>query len=348
MRIALFVNDLATEKADYTTTELARSALRRGHDVWYIEVEGFAYDPDEMVRARARPVPAGDHEDNAALLAALRAEGAPDERITVDDLDVLMLRNDPSDAASEHPWTQDVGVIFGQVAARRGVVVLNHPTGLARARNKLYFQFFPPEVRPTTLITRSREEIERFVDAHDGRAVLKPLQGSGGQGVFVVDEGSRTNLAQIVEALARDGYVIAQEYLPAATEGDLRLFLVDGEPLVVDGKTAAIRRVNQGSDPRSNMRAGGEAQKAEVDERALELARMVRPKLVQDGMFFVGLDVAGDRLMEINVFSPGGLVSASRLEGVDFAAALVERLERKIELLGCYGGTLSNREIAML
>ncbi len=145
---------------------------------------------------------------------------------------------------------------------------------------------------------------------HGGHIVLKPLQGSGGQGVFLVQPDDKSNLNQMIESISRDGYVIAQEYLPAAEKGDIRLFMMNGLPLRYRGKYAAFRRIRSADDMRSNIHAGGKKAQAEINSTHLELAKMVRPKLVQDGMFLVGLDIVGDKLMEINVFSPGGLGSA--------------------------------------
>lgn len=347
MKLGLFVNALESEHPNYTTTLLAHQATQRGHQVWYIEVEGFAYDPDDMVRARAVRVAGEGYDDREAYLDALRGDDAVEERIDISELDILMLRNDPSLDAQEHPWTQDVGIIFGQVAARRGVLVVNDPSGLARAKNKLYFQFFPQAVRPRTLITRETDQIKEFVDKMGGRAVLKPLQGSGGKNVFLVEEAT-ANLNQMIEAVARDGYVIAQEYLAAASEGDTRFFLMNGRPLERDGHYAAVRRINPPDDARSNMHVGGTTKKAEIGETELRLAELVRPKLLQDGMFLVGLDIAGDKLMEINVNSPGGLCTISELEGVDFAGPILDDLECKVEHAGCYTERLTNRELAVL
>ena len=137
------------------------------------------------------------------------------------------------------------------------VIVLNDPNGLAKAMNKMYFQLFPEEVRPATLITRDKEEIRTFAKEHGNNIVLKPLQGSGGSNVFLVRKDDMANLNQMVEAVSRDGYVIAQEYLPAAAEGDTRLFLMNGEPLRYKGKYAAFRRIRSGEDMRSNIHAGG-------------------------------------------------------------------------------------------
>jgi glutathione synthase len=195
----------------------------------------------------------------------------------------------------------------------------------------MYFQHFPKEVRPRALISRSVEDIREFVEEQGGRAVIKPLQGSGGTNVFVVQPSDEGNLNQMIEAVSRDGYVIAQEYLPAAAEGDTRLFLMNGLPLVVDGKYAAFRRISAEGDARSNVHAGGKTARAEVNDEMLEIAKVVRPRLERDGMFLVGLDIAGDKLLEINVFSPGGLGTAASLEEVDFTAAVIEGLEQKVK-----------------
>jgi glutathione synthase len=234
------------------------------------------------------------------------------------------------------------------MAMRHGVIVLNDPNGLAKALNKMYFQDFPEDVRPRTLITRNREEIRAFAREQGGNIVLKPLQGSGGQGVFLVRADDLSNLNQIVEAISRDGYIIAQEYLPAAAEGDMRLFLMNGQPLRYKGKYAAFRRVRTGDDIRSNVHAGGTIAEAIVDDTVLSVAEIVRPKLVEDGMFLVGLDIVGDKLMEINVFSPGGLGSAQRFEKVNFSIPVLENLERKVKYMHYYRRNFSNQEMATL
>lgn len=159
--------------------------------------------------------------------------------------------------------------------------------------------------------------------------MLKPLQGSKGHGVFLVHPDDEVNLDQMIEALTRDGYLIAQEYVPAAADGDLRLFLLDGHPLELDGACAAFRRVPAPGEARANMRAGATAEAATIDTEVRRLAERIGPRLADDGMFLVGLDIAGNQLLEVNVFSPGGLGSARQTTGVDFAPAVVEAIERK-------------------
>ena len=324
MKLGIFVNDVATEKPEYTTTRLAMAAVERGHEVWYMGAGDFAYDPDDALRAQACRAVTGQ-ADGEQFLHSLKPE-----RFTVEDLDALWLRSDPADDVPDRLWAQTTGILFGSLAADRGVVVVNDPAGLSLALNKLYLHHFPVEVRPATLITRHPEEVRAFVDDHDGQAVLKPLQGSGGQGVFIVGQDDTANLDQMIEAVTRDGYLIAQEQLPAAADGDTRLFLLDGKPLQADGTYAAFRRVPQEGEARANMTAGAGVNAAEIDDTILGLAEQVGPRLAEDGMFLAGLDIIGDRILEINVFSPGGFGSVERLTGVDFNAVVVEALEQRV------------------
>jgi len=347
MKIGFVVNDIKTEEAGFTTTRLSVAATNRGHEAWTISVGDLAYDPDELVRARAKRPPKARYKDGVGYLRDLHGKSAISERVTVDDLDVLFLRNVPSDEKGKREWAKSAAVDFGRVAMRHGVIVLNDPNGLAKAENKMYFQLFPEEVRPTTLITRDRDEIKSFVKS-EGRAVIKPLHGSGGEGVFLIRPDDTANLNQMIDAVARDGYVIVQQYLEKAEEGDTRLFLMNGVPLRHKGRYAAFRRLRRGGDMRSNLHAGGSLARADLGDDAFRLAEIVRPKLVLDGMFLVGIDIVGDKLMEINVFSPGGLGSAQKLEGVNFSEAVIDSLERKVGYMGYYKRDFNNTEMNIL
>lgn len=344
MKIGFVVNEVASEVASYTTTRLAQAASSMGHDVYYIGTDDFVFDADEAIAAHAYKA----SKTRGSLKEYLEAsrDKAP-EQIDLAELDVVMLRNDPAEDFLERPYRQSAGIVFGELAAGRGTLVVNDPLGLSQALNKLYFHAFPPEVRPRTLVTRDAEQIKSFVQDHGGKAILKPLQGSGGQSVFMINKGDAPNLSQMIEAVARDGYVVAQEYLPAAAEGDVRLFMMNGRPLQIDGKYAMFARRNAGADPRSNMAAGGTMEAAEITEPMMRIVQVVGPKLVKDGMFLVGLDIAGDKLMEINVFSPGGLGSVKKLLRVDFCPAVIEALERKAEYRTIYG-QFTNSELATM
>src|SRR5690606_21733401 len=149
-------------------------------------------------------------------------------------------------------------------------------------------------------------------------------------------------------SISRDGYVVAQEYLPEAQDGDIRLFLVNGKPIVVDGKYAALHRLQKDGEIRSNIHRGGKAGKAGITGEILEIVGAVRPKPIGDGMFFVGLDIVGTYLMEINVFSTGGLSNASQLYGFDFVTPVIEAIEQKIRYRSLYPKEISNKKIATI
>ncbi|CAN5694546.1 hypothetical protein BH24ACI3_BH24ACI3_06220 [soil metagenome] len=208
MKIGFVVNNIETEHPRYTTTRIARSAREMGHEAWVIGVGDFAADTTDSVLANARMSKAKKHKDGEAYMKDLLSDKAHRERIMVGDLDILMLRNDPADDA-DRSWAQNAGINFGELALRHGVIVLNDPRTLSNALNKMYFQHFPPEVRPRTVISRDVKEIQDFIKAEGGRAILKPLQGSGGAGVFLVRPEEKANINQMIEAISRDGYVIA-------------------------------------------------------------------------------------------------------------------------------------------
>lgn len=348
MKIGLVVNDLATEVPTYTTTRLALTATQMGHEVWFMGVGDLTNDADGTVSARTRAGAAKHYKSLDRYLADVQGRDGLEEQMPLEDLDVVMLRNDPADDAVDRPWAVTAGVAFGQLISANGVLVLNDPGHLSNALNKAYFQHFPEIVRPRTLISRDEGLIADFVADLGGKAVLKPLQGSGGSGVFLVTDEESPNLNQIIDAISRDGYVVAQECLPEAEKGDVRLFVMNGEPLEHDGHIAAFRRVNEGPDLRSNMSAGGKAVEVEVTDEMRQMVDIVRPKLLDEGMFLVGLDIVGDKLMEVNVFSPGGLGSCQRLYGPNFTEAVIEGLERKIAVQQLYGPAIDNRRLATL
>lgn len=344
MKLGILANTLEAEASGQTTYRLAACAVNRGHDVWMMSPGNFSFDPDDRIRMLSRMIKPRSVNSSEDFLLQLKNKNVVNQWISTEDLDVLLLRNNPS---VQSPWAQSAGIAFGRLAMRRGVIVLNDPNGLGKAMNKLYFQLFPEMVRPKTLITRNKKRIREFAD-EQGKIILKPLQGSGGKSVFVFKPPIQSNLDQIIDAISRDGYIIAQEYLPAATEGDMRFFLMNGLPLRYKGKYAAFRRIRSGDDIRSNIHAGGKLRQAIINETHLKLAEIVRPKLVQDGMFLVGLDIVGEKLMEINVFTPGGLGSAEMFEKVDFTLPVIEALERKVHYMRFYHRNFDNMELATL
>ncbi len=344
MRLGIVVNVMGSSERGQTTYRLACACVNAGDEVWIMSPGNFAADPDNRIRALARSAPAGRYASSDRYQDAVNGSSKNEEWVTVDDLDVLLLRNNPS---AQNGWAKSAGIQFGREAVRSGVIVLNDPNGLERALNKLYLQSFPESIRPETLITRNTARIKKFASER-GRIVVKPLQGSGGDGVFLLRDDDTSNTNQIVDSIARDGYVVAQEYLEAAAKGDTRLFLMNGVPLQCKGHYAAFRRIRGSEDMRSNLHAGGRIRSAKLGDSDFRIAEIVRPRLVEDGMFLVGLDIVGDKVMEINVFSPGGLGSAQHFEKVDFTAAVVEALHRKVDYMKYYRRNFSNVEMATL
>ena len=347
MKIAFLVNQIKTEHNLYSTCHFAGEAAQRGHTVYYVQMDGFSHRDDQL-DVTALVLPNKDYPEGEDVVAELQREDAKYETLPIEALDVLMLRNDPAEDAEKRPWATNIGIQFGQEAARRKVIVLNDPNGLAKATNKLYLQRFPEEIRPKTLISRDVGRIREFVEEQKKGVVIKPLQGSGGHNVFVVKKDQMANLNQMAEAIAREGYIVAQELIPEASKGDIRMFLMNGEPMEQNGVYAALRRVHAGEDIRNNLSAGGSVEKYEIGETELRIAELVRPMLVQDGMFFVGLDIVGSKVLEVNVFSPGGTYAVRRTLGVDFASMLVETIEHKVDSVQHYTTTFDNAEVAIL
>lgn len=348
MRLAFFVNSIETEGPHFATAMLAMAALNRGHEVVYLCPGDFTLRSDDSLAIHARVLKPAKYKKPETFHAALQDAALERRTIEIEEIDALMLRNDPSLDLTTKPWAVHSGILFGRLAAQRGVVVLNDPEGLALAQNKLYFQSFPEIVRPTTLISRNVEEIRAFADAHPKGVIVKPLQGSGGKNVFKIGSSKETNLNQIFEAVSVEGYLIAQAYLPAATEGDIRLFMMNGKPLQHNGAYAALRRVPAKGDLRSNIHASGTAEAIKVTDEVIALAELMRPKLVEDGMFLVGLDIVGDKILEVNVFSPGGLWNIREFTNVDFADAIVAAVEKKVEMQVASEGMVSNQLLATL
>lgn len=328
MKIGLVVNDPKTERPGFTSTTLACAARRRGHEVWHIGVADLVLDRDDRVIGLARK-PEGELQDPKAFISALRAKDCPTENVIVDELDVLFLRNDPAEDADRRHWACMAGVNFGRFAKEAGVLVVNDPDGLNHAANKLYLQHFAKEIRPPGIVSRHQDEIIAFVNDQSGPSVIKPLTGSGGHDVFVLDPNDQRNTHQMIEAVTEDGFALVQGYVEGAEKGDIRLFLVDGEILTVNGKPALVRRRGKGGDLRHNLSAGGKSSGTDLTPEIVRIADALGPRLRDDGIFLAGVDIIGDRVLEINVFSPGAMPSASRLYGVDFEDEVIARLERK-------------------
>jgi glutathione synthase len=339
LRLCFVVNNPRTQRPTYTTLHVAYEAHRRGHEVRFVSSLGLSLGDDGRVWGQARFVPRGAAEDAAAAYcAALVGDGASGERLALEDSDVVLLRNNPN--VGELPpggVRRNPALDFARLVKGRTLVV-NDPDGLRRAGSKMYLAGFPAAVRPRTLVTRSAARIKEFLRDLDGPAILKPLAGYGGKNVFYVRRGQVANLNPMIATLREEGYIIAQEYLPEAARGDMRILLLGGEPIRAGGHVAAYRRMRPKDDIRNNMHVGGVRKRCDFGEVEERLARLIKPRLDADGLFFVGIDVVGDKLLEVNVFAPGGVHNINELYGVNVGARVVDELELRAARRGYEGG----------
>jgi glutathione synthase len=288
-----------------TTFAFMLAAQARGHQLFYIRPEDLYADHD-VARAAAHPCEVqrveGDHYELGEA-----------EDVALGDFDCLFMRKDP-------PF--DIDYLHAshllELAQKQGAFVLNDPTGLRVANEKLYALHFP-ELLPDTLVTRRPEAIESFMADHDGRCVIKPVDGYGGSAVFVLDDEDR-NHNSLIEVMTSEASerVVCQEYVPEAREGDKRILLLDGEPM------GAILRVPPDDDHRGNIHVGGDVVQTDLDARDREICERVGKRLADDGLWFAGIDVLGNQLTEVNVTSPTGIQEMSRLNDVDGAGRVVE------------------------
>jgi len=348
MKLVMVVNNIMTEKDTNTTVHIAMAATNMGHEVWFTGVADFSYTPDERLIIRGRRVKSWNYLTTKKYLSDLQEDGYVEEELNAEDVDIIFLRNDPAEDEKTRPWAQYAGIIFGRLAVSRRIIVLNDPDGLSKSINKLYFQTFPESIRPKTLITRDREKIKQFYEKHNRMMIIKPSVGSQGRNVFLVTPEDLPNLDQLIDTVLEHGYVVAQEFISEIKNGDTRLFMLNGRILEIEGVYAAFRRVPKEGTIRTNIHAGGIYKKAEINEEIIKIAEIVSPKLIQDGIFFAGLDIVEDKLLEVNVFSPGGIDKVMLLEGIDFSPYIVRALERKVWYKKLYHGNFSNREINII
>ena len=292
-----------------TTFALMRSAQSRGHRLLSFGQEALFHEGGQ-VHARAREVEVYEEQGHHFRVVAERA-------VPLGVLDVLWMRKDPPvDVAFLHT-TQLVEATGG-----RAPVYINSPTGLRTANEKLWALHFP-ELTPETLVSRDLAQLRAFIDDAADGAIVKPVDGHGGEGVVLLRRGDR-NAPSVLELLTARGrdWVVAQAYVPAAREGDKRVLLLDGEPL------GAINRLPLETENRANMAVGGQPVKTELTRRDREICTRLAPALRREGLVFVGIDVIGDFLIEVNVTSPTGLAELARLEGGDPAGRILAHVER--------------------
>ena len=297
-----------------STFTMMREAARRGHVLWACEPCELMWSRGGLVSASARPV-----HLNLALDAETWYDCGPSVRRELTSFGCVLMRKDPPFDAEYFYATHLLGH-----AEREGARVFNRPGALREHPEKLAILEFPEFIAPT-LVTRDAQLVREFHQEHRD-IILKPLDGMGGMGIFRV-QGDGLNLGAIIETLNRDGAqtVMVQRFLPAITDGDKRILLIDGEPV-----PHCLARIPQGGEVRGNLAAGGKGVARPLSPRDREIAEALGPTLAARGLLLVGLDVIGDQLTEINVTSPTCFREITDQSGYDVARRFVDALESKL------------------
>lgn len=294
-----------------TTFAFMLEAIGRGHQAYFVALH-------DLFAVGNRPF-AG-----ARRCAVMRAtphyrfldEGA---EYPLESFDAIFMRKDPpADAAYLY------ATMLLSLADRSRTFVLNEPAGLREANEKLYALNFPGAI-PPTLVSQDLGRLKRFMAEQGGQMIVKPLDGHGGESVFLAAAEDR-NLNAILEAVTRfeSRPIMAQRYLPEIRDGDKRLIVLDGEPL------GCTLRVPRDDENRGNIHVGGNCVRAEVTARDREICAMLRPRLKRDGLYFVGLDIIGNYLTEVNVTSPTGIQEIDRLNGENLEAQVIDFVEQRV------------------
>jgi glutathione synthase len=312
MRIVFVMDPPSTIIVDEDTTfGIMLAAQARGHRVDFCRVQDVWLEQDRPVAAVRKAVAKRDMDNPLEL--------SEREELPLAEADVVFVRKDPP-FDSPYLW---LTLILEHLRDEKTVVV-NDPRALRDANEKLYTHHFA-EFMPKTLVVSDEGRIRRFLEELDGEAIIKPVDGHGGASVYAIDLGGR-NFRGLVEAVTHGGQRVAivQELIGEVKEGDKRILLLEGEPI------GAILRVPTGGDVRSNIHVGGKVVATELNDREKEICEAMGPRLRDDGLFFVGIDVIGPYLTEVNVTSPTGIQQASRLSGQDLETKVVEALEARI------------------
>ncbi len=309
LKVAVQMDHLAriTIRGD-STFALMLEAEKRGHLLYHYTPDRLAMR-DGRVGATIEPVSVQDVEGSHFTFG-------PSDFVDLSTFDIVLLRQDPPFDLAYITTTHLLERIHPET------LVVNDPVSVRNAPEKLFVTEFA-DLAPPTLITRDRGRIADFRKEH-GDIILKPLYGAGGAGVFRISGGDENllSLLEMFEGAYREPFVV-QRYLPEVRKGDKRIILVEGEP------AGAINRVPAVGEARSNMHVGGRAEPAEMTARDKEICAAIGPRLRELGLTFVGIDVIGDYLTEINVTSPTGIREVKRFGGADIAALIWDAIEKR-------------------
>lgn len=304
-----------------SSLRLIHECARRGHHVALCSPSGLTIR-DNAAQAICRVIQ--NNKISANIPSFHRHAELKASRLPLSGFDVIFMRLTP-------PLD---GVVLNFLdAVRSDTFIINDVDGLRLASNKLYPTMLDDaehDFVPSTHVSKQREYLERVVlESSHAKMVLKPLNGSRGRGVVIVEKHARQSLRALLDFYIGEGeqthFVLLQEYIPGAVDGDVRILMLNGEPI------GAMRRIPEAGDARSNVHAGGSVKKHVLTRRELALCRHLGPKLVRDGLFFAGLDVIDGKLIEVNVLSPGGITRINRLNRARLQVQVIDFLERVVQ-----------------
>ncbi|MEM6758998.1 MAG: glutathione synthase [Pseudomonadota bacterium] len=310
MKIAFQMDPIAGVDINADSSfRLAEAAQARGHTLFY-------YSPDQLAYDEGR-ITARGHDMVVQRVAGSPAKLGDARTIDLASVDVVWLRQDPPFDMHYITSTHLLDRLHGTT------LVVNDPFWVRNYPEKLLVLDFP-DLTPPTTIARDLETIKAFKERH-GDIILKPLYGNGGAGVFRLDAQDRnlTSLHELFTGFSREPLIV-QKFLPDVSNGDKRVILVNGEPI------GAINRVPAAGETRSNMHVGGRPEKIGLTDRDREICAAIGPLLRDKGQVFVGIDVIGDYLTEINVTSPTGIQELERFDGTDVAGAIWDAIEARL------------------
>lgn len=320
MKLAFIIDPIARlDPGHDSSVAMMEAAQQLGHQVWVTEsnqlsiVRGKAWAYLQTVELKPVKLVDGHWEAEVDWYSL-------GDRIftSLEEMDAVFMRTDPPVTI---PYLYTTYIL--DLIDPNKTLVINSPQGLRSANEKIYALQFS-SVIPETIVSQDKEVIAKFIEEKQ-KAVLKPLGGKGGEGILFLETGDR-NFNSIVEVSTHRGLepVMVQEYLPAARQGDKRIILLDGKPI------GAVNRVPTGNEFRGNMAVGGTAEKIDITEREREICNVVAPQLKTDNLYFVGIDVIGGYLTEVNVTSPTGIREIDRLNNVSLGKQVMEWLETKL------------------
>ena len=320
MRIGVLINEFLTLVPSQTTAAIMHRAAHAGHDVRVFGVADLSVGVGGRVEARAR---ACDPSKSDVANQVRHLKQVEADTIGLDSLDLILIRTNP--ARDDRGWAHSSALQLLAQVRDGGTAVVNDPDGLREAGSKLFLSQLPAWTKPRMIITADPARLELFVREAPGPTVLKPVHGTRGEEVFKLRPESE-NLGAILGVLARKGFVVAQDFVPAAVNGDVRVIVLDGEVLELDGRCAAVRRVPGKSEFRSNIHAGGRAEPGEVTKEMRDAVLAIGEVLMNKGIRLAGLDFLGGVICEANVFSTGGFVHAERFFDRPFLDHTIETL----------------------